>query len=549
MSESGLPPLEELPQAQPDPPRSRRLPLVWILPATVAVLAALVVIQQRLAQGPTIEIGFRTVEGLEPNKTKIRYRDVEIGEVTAIHVASDRKQVMVTARIHRDARDYLVEDTRFWIVRPRVVGGNVSGLGTLVSGAYIGMDVGRSKVERERFAGLETPPIVAFDVPGREFILHADDIGSVSVGSALYYRHLSAGQVVAYALDPAGTSVTMRVFVYAPFDAYVTGATRFWQASGIDMSVDSEGLKLHTESLTALLEGGIAFQNPPGAESAESAPAGAAFTLFSDRDRAMRQPETQVNTFVMYFKGSLRGLAVGAPVDLGGIVIGEVKGLSVEYDRAAGELRFPVEVDIFPQRIRGRRGAARHPDVIDRAAPQAARALIDDMVAHGLRAEIRTGNLLTGQKYVALDVHKDVPAEAVRWNEQPAVFPTTRGALDEIQESIGSIAKKLDRVPFDRISARLLATMASLDRSLESLTTVLRRVDGRIAPQVEATLTEAQAAMKNAKETLAADGPLQTDLNAALLQLARAAKSVDALMDYLQRHPESLLRGKPGDPP
>ncbi len=538
MSEPGLPPLEELPQARPDPPRSRRLPLVWILPATVAVLAALVVIQQRLAQGPTIEIGFRTVEGLEPNKTKIRYRDVEVGEVTAIHVAPDRKQVMVTARIHRDARDYLVEDTRFWIVRPRVAGGNVSGLGTLVSGAYIGMDVGRSTAERDRFEGLETPPIVTFDVPGREFVLHAEDIGSVGVGSALYYRHISAGQVVAYALDPGGASVTMRVFVYAPFDAYVTAATRFWQASGIDMSVDSEGLKLHTESLTALLEGGIAFQNPPGAEPAASAPADAAFTLFADRDRAMRQPETQVDTFVMYFKGSLRGLAVGAPVDLGGIVIGEVKGVSVEYDRAAGELRFPVEVDIFPQRIRGRRGAA----------PKAARALIDDMVAHGLRAEIRTGNLLTGQKYVALDVHKDVPAEAVRWNEQPAVFPTTRGALDEIQESLGSIAKKLDRVPFDRISARLLATMDGLDRSLESLNAVLRQVDTRIAPQIEATLVQAQAAMKNAQEALAADGPLESDLNAALLELARAAKSVDALMDYLQRHPESLLRGKPGDP-
>ncbi len=535
---------EDLPQALPDPPRRRRLPLVWILPATVAVVAAIVVIEQRLAQGPTVQIEFRTAEGLEPNKTKIRYRDVEIGEVTALHVTADRKQVVVTARIHRDARDYLVEDTRFWIVRPRVVGGNVSGLGTLVSGVYIGVDVGRSSAERDHFAGLETPPIVTLDVPGKEFVLHAEDIGSVSVGSALYYRHIAAGQVVAYSLDPSGDSVTMRVFVNAPFDGYVTGATRFWQASGIDMSLDSDGVKLHTESLTSLLEGGIAFQNPPDTVGAQSAQTDTAFTLFADRERALRQPETRVETFVMYFKGSLRGLAVGAPVDLGGIVIGEVKGLSVEYDRAAGELRFPVEVDIFPGRIRSRHRDGAHPNSV-----QAGRALIDEMVAHGLRAQLRTGNLLTGQEYVALDVHKDMPAEAVRWHEQPPVFPTTRGALDEIQDSIGSIAKKLDRLPLDRIAAKTLATMDSMDQSLKNLNGVLRRVDVQIAPQIQATLEQAQAAMKSAKEALAADAPLQSDMRSALLQLSRAAKAVTALTDYLQRHPESLLRGKPGDPP
>jgi paraquat-inducible protein B len=541
MTEAQLPSPDDLPRAVPDQSQRKRLPFVWILPVLVIVVAAFVAVQQKLAQGPRIDINFLGADGIEANKTKIRYKDVDIGDVTDIHVSKDRKKVVVTARIHRDARDYLVDDTRFWVVRPRFTGGNISGLSTLVSGAYISVDVGHSSIERRSFEGLEVPPIVTSDLPGREFVLHAEDIGSLSVGSTVFYRHISAGQVVAYALDPGGASVTIKVFVYKPYDTFVTPATRFWQASGLDMSVDSEGVKLRTESLASILEGGIAFQALPNAPAATPAPADAAFTLFTDRERAMRQADTEVRTLVMYFKGSLRGLSVGAPVDLRGIPIGEVKALSVEYEREQGTLRFPVEVDIFPQRIRGRAWHAVHGGEI------AGRALLDSLVAHGMRAELKTGSLLTGQKYVALDWHTEVPPDHIGWDAQPPVFPTASGGLDEIQDSVVSIAKKLDKVPLDQITAHLLGTMATLDETLKNADRLLRQVNGTIAPQISETLKEAQGAMKNAKEVLGQDAPLQSDLSATLLELSRAAKSVSALVDYLERHPEALIRGKPGD--
>ena len=538
---------DDLPEAVPDSARRKRLPFVWILPAVVVVVAGFVVIQQKLASGPSIDIDFLSADGLETNKTKIRYKDVDIGDVTDIHVSKDRKKVVVTARVHLDASDYLVDDTRFWVVRPRLAGGNITGLGTLVSGAYISVDVGHSTVERRTFEGLEVPPIVTSDLPGREFILHADDIGSLTVGSTVFYRHISAGQVVAYSLDPGGASVTIKVFIYKPYDNFVTPSTRFWQASGIDMSVDSDGVKLRTESLTSLLEGGVAFQALPSSATSTVAATDSVFALFTDRDRAMRQTDTEVSTFIMYFKGSLRGLSVGAPVDLRGITIGEVKALSVEYERDAGTLRFPVQVDIYPQRIRGRSRLGNHPLGTDDDSNVAGRALVDSLVAHGMRAELKTGNLLTGQKYVALDFHTEVPPEHVGWDAHPAVFPTTAGALDEIQDSVGSIAKKLDKVPFDQISTRLMSTMANLDETLQTANHLLSNVDGTIAPEITATLKEAQGAMKNAKEVLGQDSPLQSDLGSTLLELSRAAKSVSALVDYLERHPESLLRGKPGD--
>jgi paraquat-inducible protein B len=546
MADAKPPATEDLPEAIPDPPRTRRLPFVWVLPALVVLLGAFVVIQQKLAQGPSVDINFLDADGLEANKTKIRYKDVDIGDVTDIHVSKDRKKVVVTARIHRDAKEYLVEDTRFWVVRPRVTGSGVSGLSTLLSGAYISVDVGRSTTERHQFEGLEVPPIVTSDLPGREFVLRAEDIGSLSVGSPVFYRHIPAGQVVAYSLDKGGASVTFKVYIYEPYDTYVTSSTRFWQASGIDMALDSEGVKLRTESLSAILEGGVAFQSLPSAASAPTVSADTPFTLYTDRERALRQPDTEVRTFTLYFGGSLRGLSVGAPVDLRGITIGEVKSLSVEYDRVGGTLSFPVEVDIFPQRIRGRSRRADHslPEVHSESA---SRALIDSLVAHGMRAEIKAGNLLTGQKYVAMDFHNEVRPEPVAWDAQPPIFPTTPGALDELQDSVGSIAKKLDKLPFNQIAARLQSTMVTLDETLKSSDRLLRHVDGTIAPEVSATLQEAQGAMKNAKDLLAEDAPLQNDLSATLLQLSRAAKSVSALVDYLERHPESLLRGKPED--
>ena len=537
---------DDLPSAIPAASRWSRLPLVWILPIVVILAGAFVVIHEKLAQGTSIEIRFHDAEDLEANKTKIRYKDVEIGEVRDIHVTKDRKEVVVTAMVHRDASDYLVSDTRFWVVRPQVSAAGITGLGTLVSGAYISVDVGNATTRTERFIGLEVPPIVTADLPGREFILHASDLGSLSIGSSVFYRHITAGQVVAYDLDPGGSGVTIKIFINAPFDAYVGGGTRFWQASGIDMSLDSNGVKLRTESLTSILQGGVAFNALPGSP-ATTVPVDTSFTLYLDEERAMRPTETEIRNFVMYFKGSLRGLSPGAPVELHGIAVGEVRSVDVEYDQEAGSLSFPVAVDLYPQRIRGRKGRKALPAAMQDAREAASRTLIDSLVAHGLRAELKSGNLLTGQKYVDLDMHPDAAAEKVWWNEQPSVFPTISSGLDEIQDSMGSIARKLSKVPFDQISARLLSTMTSLEQTLKSTDQLMKHVDASVAPQVEATLAEAQAAMKNAKDLLGQDAPLQSDLGATLLQLSRAAKSVTELVEYLERHPESLLRGKPGE--
>jgi paraquat-inducible protein B len=248
----------------------------------------------------------------------------------------------------------------------------------------------------------------------------------------------------------------------------------------------------------------------------------------------------------MYFKGSLRGLSPGAPVELHGITVGEVRSVDLEFDRASGTLDFPVIVEVYPQRMRGRprRSGEKRDD-----SEASSRVMIDALVAHGLRAELKTGNLLTGQQFVDLDVHQDAPKEKIAWNPQPAIFPTVSSGLNDLQDSVAAIAKKLSKVPFDQLSYRLLNAMTSLDQTLKSVDHLMQNVDSNIAPQIQATLKEAQAAMKNAKDLLSQDAASQNDLGSVLLEVSRAAKSISALADYLERHPESLLRGKPADSP
>jgi paraquat-inducible protein B len=546
MNEPTPPGVEELPEALPSPSRFGRIPLVWLLPIVVVVAGAFVVIHEKLSEGMAIEISFHNAEGLEANKTKIRYKEVDIGEVTDISVSKDRKEVIVRAQINRNAKDYMVNDTRFWVVRPRVSAAGITGLGTLVSGEYISADVGTSETRSSSFVGLEAPPIITSNQPGRSFVLHADDLGSLSIGSQVFFRHVEAGQVIGYTLDPGGNGVTIKIFVNAPFDGYVNAGTRFWQASGVDMAVTSDGVRLHTESLTAILEGGVAFQSLPGA-AATPVPDDTAYTLYGDQDRAMRPIESEIRSFMMFFRGSLRGLSAGAPVELNGINIGEVKSVDVEFDESSGSLRFPVVAELYPQRIRGKAARTVQKEVV--SGEQASRRLLNSLVQHGLRAELKTGNLLTGQKLVVLDMHADAPPDRVDWEEKPPIFPTISGSLDEIQDSVGSIARSLSKVHFDELSYRLASALTSLDQTLKSADKVLNNVDNNLAPQIQATLAEAQAAMKSANQILGEDAPLQGELGDALLQVSRAAKSVNALVDYLQRHPESLLRGKPGDAP
>jgi hypothetical protein len=250
----------------------------------------------------------------------------------------------------------LVDGTGFWVLCPRISGGRVTGLGTLFAGAYIGTDPGHSTSEKRDFVGLDTPQIVTSDVPGRRFVLGAEDLGSIDVGSPIYFRGLSAGEVVATDVAPDGKEVLVTVFVSAPYDRFVTTDSRFWNASGIDLTLDASGVRLNTQSLATVIVGGIAFDTPmePAAGPPMRAEANSNFVLWPDRANALKPRETVVEQYAMRFPQSVRGLQAGAQVDFRGVTIGEVSSIDLEYDPVRVDFKTAVRVRFFPERLQPR---------------------------------------------------------------------------------------------------------------------------------------------------------------------------------------------------
>ncbi len=523
----------------------RRLQLVWVIPIVAALIGGWLAVKAVMERGPTITITFRTAEGIEPGKTKIKYKDVDIGEVKAVALSEDRSGVIVTAELVKAAAGFLVDDTRFWVVRPRVAGGTVSGLGTLLSGAYIAVDAGKSATEQREFKGLEVPPVLTTGLPGREFVLKSPTLGSVGYGTPVYYRRLEVGQVVAYDMEQDGKGFTVRIFVHAPYDRYVTTGSRFWHASGIDVTLGAGGLKVQTESLAAIVIGGIAFGTPEFAVDGTSAEAGTAFTLYPDQVEAFKREETRSVVFALKFEESVRGLQIGAPVDFRGLPIGEVTAIDIDFDRSAGRIRMVVKVRIYPDKLR-RRAMVRFEPL---PTPEIERKNFDLLVEGGLRGQLRTGNLLTGQLYVALDFFPKGPKATVDWTGSPPVLPTTGGGLQELQDSLGSIVAKLDKIPFDQIAADLRTAIQTLDRTLKTTNALMQRLDAEIAPELKGTLEEAKRTLDSARRVLESDAPLQQDLRDALREVAGAARSLRVLADYIERHPEALIRGKSEEKP
>jgi paraquat-inducible protein B len=541
----GLPPqTSSIPSAVPVPKRRWAVSIVWIIPLVAVLVGGWVAIHYLMSRGPTITIEFANADGLEAGKTKLRYKEVDIGTVSEIAISRDRSHVIVTAKMAKQAEDLLVSDTKFWVVRPRVTLNSISGLGTLLSGAYIGLDAGKAEEKKWAFKGLETPPPIPSDLPGRRFILRAENMGSLYVGAPVYYRRVEVGSLTAYKLDENGKGITLEVFINAPNDRLVAANTRFWHASGIDLSVEASGIKLNTASLTSIIIGGISFQAPEETDAGAPAPADASFTLYEDKASALKLISQEVHTYLLYFDESLRGLAPGAQVDFRGIPLGEVKSVSIEYDREAKTVRFPVEINVYPERMRSRyRLGAPQMSAMERD-PQ---TLLDRLVTRGLRAQLKSANLLTGQLYVALDFFPKAPQAKIDWSKKPVQLPTAPGALEDIQQTLGNIASKLEKVPFDTIGADASRALKTLDTTLKSASSTLGQVDKTVVPELRGTLEQARKAIGNAERTLSSDAPVQQDLRDTLDEVGRAARTLRDLADYLGRHPESLIRGKRGD--
>lgn len=500
--------------------------IVWLIPLIAALVGSFVAYRTLSERGPEVTISFKTAEGLEAGKTQIKYKDVEVGLVESVTLEPDLSGVVCTARMVKGANNWLTENTQFWIVKPRIAGGQVSGLGTLLSGSYIGMDPALEGKRARSFVGLEVPPVIGMKEPGRYFVLRSNRAGAVDVGAPIYFRQIAVGQVVSSSLDADSDYVTTRIFVRSPYDERVRSNSRFWNASGIDLSLNTSGFRLETESLVSILIGGIAFDQPTGS-TAEVANAETTFPLYANHDDAQKQRFTQTVTWQLEFDQSVRGLAVGAPVEFRGIPIGQVTDVTLYFDKTIDEFRIPVRVEIEPQRFLGGDGP-----------PEVRKAAIDKFVAAGLRAQLKSGNLLTGQLLVSLDIYPNAKPAQIVWNAPVPEFPTIPTPLEEITSNLTKLVERLGKIPVEQIGADLSA-------SLKALRITLQQSEG-VAPALKDTLEKTQAVMVSANGVIGADSTVNTELRRALLELSEAARALGLAADQFQAQPSSVIFGKKG---
>jgi paraquat-inducible protein B len=498
--------------------------IIWVIPVVAALAGAFVAWRAISERGPAITIRFASAEGLEAAKTKIKYKDVEVGLVEAIDLTDDLSGVEVHARMVKEFSPHLTDQTRFWVVKARVAGGQVSGLGTLFSGAYIGVDPGRGGAGAREFRGLDEAPVVTTDDPGRQFTLRSYRAGAFEVGTPVFYRKIQVGEVLSSELDPSGEFVTVGVFVHAPHDTRVRAGTRFWNASGLDVAMTAGGVRVDTESVASILIGGIAFDTP--GDGGEAPAEDAVFTLHESRAASEQPVYGQRVTWLLYFDQSVRGLVPGSPVEFRGIRVGEVRDVRLEYDPEGKRFRIPVLVEVEPERI-----GSIDPDLERR------RRAMDRMVAAGMRAQLRSGNLLTGQLVVALDMHPKAPPAEIVWTGPYPEMPTIPTPLEEITDSLTQIVEKIERIPLDEIGADLrdsLAAMAELSR----------QINQDVVPRLNEALASADRTLASANNMVGIDSPVNQELRRALVELTETTRALGLAADQFERQPESVIRGR-----
>lgn len=510
---------------------------VWIIPALALGLGLYMLVHNLLTRGPEIEIAFSTASGLGQGQTRVKYRDVDIGMVENVTLNEDLDGVIVTAKLDRQAAALLREDTVFWIVTARVGVDNISGLDTLVSGAYIQLSPGKGTEGARSFRGLEVPPLTPTDADGLRLRIASESASSLSTGDAVLYNGYKVGRIEGTAFDPQRGLARYDIFIDAPYHEMVNSAVRFWDASGLSLSVGAEGFKLAIGSLETLLLGGIAFGLPDGVREGEPVEDDTEFQLYSSYEDTLTNPFRYGIHYVLQFGQSVKGLKPGSPVEYRGIQIGRVERLLMEesmptamqFDSFNGGARIPVLIYIEPARIA----------LPDRAASlEVIAEAISKGIENGMRASLESGNLLTGSKFVNIDYFSDAePAEAGDFLQYPTI-PTIDTGLGQLQQKISSILTSIEKLPLDDTIESTNTALASLDSVLANVNALLEQPDTTALP---AELEQTLEAIRTTLGAFAPDSAAYRNISSSLLKLNRTLDNLESLSSTLATQPNALL--------
>ncbi|MDD4348512.1 MAG: MlaD family protein [Opitutales bacterium] len=519
----------------------KRLSLVWIFPVLALLLAGWMLLHKELQKGPLITIHLETAEGIIAGKTQVQVRSVPIGTVTDVELGEDYKGVIVKARIGKAYTDLLAEDSRLWIVKPRIGRGGISGLGTILSGSYIEFVPGESQVHRYEFQGMSTPPIQNDD--GHSIVsLESESAFTLNVGDPVLFRGFEAGRIINTGFDPTRLRFTYSLSLQPQFTGLITINTRFWMTHAVDMSLDSKGVSLRLASLESLLNGGISFDILKPREESNPVAQDHRFKLYESYDAMIRQPYQFAARYLLMFDNSVRGLNVGSPVEYRGLQIGSVEEISISYIeervfRPAEAIPIPVLIRIDPGRFP-------YGDT-----QEGLQKLMDDIklrVEAGMRARLSIGSLLTGGLYIDFNYFENAdPVHGIDKVAGYPVIPTLGSSAGEIEDRVLSILKSIDQLPLGETFSEVqtsLDQLQSIGESLRNLITGLEPALSETATtELIEALTRAAASLNDSARDWSKHAPVYLHLNESLLAIRNAVVEIEALASKLNAKPNALV--------
>ncbi|MCW4151770.1 intermembrane transport protein PqiB [Halomonas sp. 18H] len=522
---------------------SRQAPLspIWIVPIVALLIGAWLVYDNYASQGPMITLTMDSADGIEAGSTMIKTRNVEVGQIESVSLSDDRSQVVMQARMSEQAEPMLVADTSFWVVKPRIGREGISGLNTVLSGSYLQLEPGRSDEEARSFEVSDQPPVAAPGAEGLRINLTSQVGNALSVGDPITYQGLPVGRVEKADFDIDNQKMQHRVFIESPYHRLITRNTRFWTTSGIDFSLDSQGINIQVESVEALLGGGVTFGVPDDLPQGDPVSSDTHFTLHPDEQSARQGTFDEYLEYVLLIEDTVRGLSKGAPVEFRGVRIGTVA--SVPWNFTAPQLdgrdrlAIPVLIRIEPQRL----GIDNQEMDLEEWEARFKR-----LFERGLRASLKSGSLLTGALFVDLTFDDQRAGEyTAETFVQHDVFPTTSTGLAQIQSQVTNLLDKLNGLEVEPILTGLDDNLSTSKAMLEEVRQLTTSVDSLVKDpqtrQLPANLNTTLKELQSTLQGLSADSPAYRELTDTLDQVRRLMRDLQPAARKISEDPRALL--------
>ncbi|TMP42551.1 mammalian cell entry protein [Pseudoalteromonas citrea] len=531
---------------------------IWLVPVIALIITAWMLYQHQINKGHTIFVKMQNAEGIVAGKTEVKVRNVKVGLVDSLRLQLEQNAVIARVQIDTHYDDLLTEDAKLWIVKPRIDESGISGMNTLLSGVYLELEPGQSETRSTLFTLQDEPALISPDVMGKRFSLTANQAEVLDVGSGIYFRNYKIGQIESAKFNIDELTMEYGIFIFAPYDKLITTNAIFWVSAGVNISLSTEGIDVSTGSLSKLIKGGISVDYPPNSHAADQAQALNQYKLHESFSAALEKRFDNADFFLVEFEQSIRGLRIGAPVEYRGMRIGTVEQAPAQIERDGQPLYFQQNTTSVPVLIKIEYGRIYEQSELAKTYWQ---TNIEKWISNGLRASLKSGNILTGAVYIELDFYTKAPAAQLVQSSVYPVLPSVSSGFTALSEQVTDLLNKLNDLPLSK-------TMTTFDGTLQEYRLLAMEMNKLISEfnqkdiagdtksslgSINSTLSQLTSSLKQFEKTLTnyqQGSGMVEQLTDTLEELESLSNTLKPISKGLTEQPSMLIFDKqsPEDP-